>query len=105
MGAGVFGALTRASGDAEGSPTRTSVVKFYQQLEKFGGEGSTLDRLAKVQERIASGDVKIDDFMKGFEAQSYGAVRDIITDRTSDSARSLVDSVTNTRGSLQGYQN
>lgn len=98
----LFGTLSRFSGDSEGSSTRTATVKLLRKLEEFGGSGSTAERLGRVQAGVASGKIDPEAFIKGFEAQSVGAVRDLLY---SDSAIAgdLTKTFQSTRGSGAAY--
>jgi hypothetical protein len=98
----LFGTMSRFSGDVEGGSTRTAVVKFMEKMEAFGGEGSLLDRLGRVQEGIAGGTIDETKVLEGFEAASKGAVRNILrADPTIDAdLRATVDT---TKASTEAY--
>jgi hypothetical protein len=71
----MFGTLSRRTGDAEGSQTKTAVLRMSKVLEEFGGEGNTLERLTRVQEELAAGRIKESALIQGFEGSSQGIAR------------------------------
>jgi hypothetical protein len=74
--AGLFGTMSRASKDPEGATTKTATIKMLQTLEQMG-DGTFEERLSKLQSRLASGELKEEKLMQGYDAASFSAVRSI----------------------------
>ncbi len=98
----LFGTLSRFSGDSEGGPTKTAEINFLKKMEAFGGGGNLLQRLSVVQGDIASGKLKEKDMLLGTEAQSFGAIRDLLRGEKIIMA-DLTKTVANTKGSKASY--
>lgn len=75
--AGLFGTMSRASSDPDGSTTKTSVIQMLKTLEKFGGAGTFEQRLGNVQSGLASGTLDEAKLLEGIDAASFSAVRSI----------------------------
>jgi hypothetical protein len=98
----LFGTMSRFSKDAEGGPTSTAVITFLQKLEQFGGEGGVVERLARVQEQLATGKLKESEFLSGFEKASFGTARLLI--RGDDEINSdLKATIASTKGTVDAF--
>lgn len=98
----LFGTMSRFSKDKEGGATRTAVVTFLQKLEQFGGQGGVLERLASVQEQLATGKLKERELLEGFEKTSFGTVRDLFRGTTGIN-EDLKATIASTTGSVAAF--
>jgi hypothetical protein len=98
----LFGTMSRFSKDKEGGPTRTAVVTLLQKLEQFGGNGGVLERLASVQEQLATGSLNETELLSGFEKTSFGTVRDLFRG-TAGINEDLKATIASTKGSVEAF--
>jgi len=98
----LFGTMSRFSKDKEGGPTRTAVVTLLQKLEQFGGNGGVLERLASVQEQLATGKINEGELLSGFEKTSFGTVRDLFRG-TAVINEDLKATIASTKGSVEQF--